>query len=62
MSVFNEQVICLGCISIEQAHPSFPEALAAEEAAVRRGDLNFPGIGLPQDLEPSRGGEADEIR
>jgi hypothetical protein len=62
MSVFNEQMICLGCISIEQAHPSFPEALAAEEDAVRRGDMNFPGVGLPEDLMPRRGGETDETR
>ena len=62
MSVFNEQMICIACIATEQAHPRFPEALAAEEAAVRRGDMNFPGIGLPPDLEPPRGGEIGETR
>jgi hypothetical protein len=62
MSRFNTQLCCVSCLLREQAHPRFPEALAAEEDAVRRGDMNFPGVGLPQDLEPSRGGEADEIR
>ena len=36
--------------------------IAAEEVAVRRGDMNFPGIGLPSDLEPPRGGEIGETR
>jgi hypothetical protein len=62
MSVFNEQMICLGCIATEQAHPRFDEAVAAEEAAVRRGDFNFPGIGLPADLRSPDTGESDEPR
>lgn len=62
MSLFNEQMICLRCVAAEQAHPRFPEAVSAEEAAVRRGDLDFPGIGLPADLRPPEGGQSDEPR
>jgi hypothetical protein len=51
MSLFNEQMICLACVAVEQAHPRYIEALAAEEEAVRQGNLNFPGIGLPLDLQ-----------
>ena len=62
MSLFNEQMICIACIATEQAHPRFDEAVAAEEAAVRRGDFNFPGIGLPPDLQHPEGGQSDEPR
>ena len=62
MSRFNTQLCCVSCLLKEQAHPAFPRALAAEEAAVRRGDMNVPGIGLPPDLEPPRGGEIGETR
>ena len=50
MSRFNTQMCCDACLQKEQAHPRYPEAEAAELAAVRAGDLNFPGIGLPADL------------
>jgi len=35
----------------ERAHRQFAEAAEAEEAAVRRGDFNFRGIGLPADVQ-----------
>lgn len=50
MSWFNTEMICLACQARERAHPDFAAAKAAEEAAVRRGDYNFPGVGLPPDL------------
>lgn len=50
MSYFNSQHICLECSRKERAHPRFEEARQAELEAVQRGDLNFPGIGLPADL------------
>lgn len=62
MSFFNTQLCCVPCLLRERQHPQFPRAVAAEEAAVRRGDTNFGGIGLPPDLEPPEGGEADESR
>ncbi len=50
MSIFNTEQICPPCEEKEQAHPQFQLAKDAENAAVTRGDLNFPGIGKPEDL------------
>ena len=50
MSTFNTQVICMECKKKEEEHPKYPEARAAEEAAVKRGDYNYLGIGLPAGL------------
>lgn len=49
-SYFNLETICLPCRALEEAHPSFPAAQRAETAAVRRGDYNYPGVGLPPGL------------
>ena len=55
MSRFNTDIICCGgndsCSAKEQRHPKYKEASDAEFAAVQRGDMNFPGIGLPPDLK-----------
>jgi len=45
MSMFNTEVICMACKAIEEQDPRYAEARAADEAAIRRGDYNFPGIG-----------------
>ena len=50
-SYFNTDQICQVCDDKEQAHPRYPAAKTAEDTAVRGGDMNFPGIGLPSDLE-----------
>jgi len=50
MSRFNTDMICLDCIKKEQQHPAYAKAAEAELAAVRSGNLNFPGIGKPVDL------------
>jgi hypothetical protein len=50
MSMFNTDHICLACKSKEQAHPDYEKAREAETAAVRQGNMNFPGIGKPADL------------
>ena len=50
MSRFNTEMCCFDCIDIEKRHPKYEEAEAAEQAAVVRGDYNFPGIGKPEDL------------
>lgn len=50
MSVFNTDEICIPCRRTEELHPDFASAHAAEAAAVRDGDYNFPGVGLPSDL------------
>lgn len=53
-SYFNTDQICTACDDAERAHPRFEEARQAEEAACRAGDYNFPGIGLPSDLAPTK--------
>lgn len=52
-SYFNTEQICFDCREKEEQHPQFEEARRVELEAVKRGDYNFPGIGLPADL---RGG------
>jgi hypothetical protein len=48
--MFNTEQICLDCKEREEQHPRYEEARRAEAEAVRRGELNFPGIGKPEDL------------
>ena len=50
MSYFNTDFCCLDCIKREQQHPDYKKARAAELAALRRGERDFPGIGKPADL------------
>ena len=50
MSRFNTEMCCFDCIDKEKRHLKYEEAEAAEQAAVDRGDFNFPGIGKPEDL------------
>jgi len=38
------------CKDKETKHPKFNEAKDAESNAVKNGDYNFPGIGLPSDI------------
>lgn len=49
MSRFNTDLICMECDAAERQHPAYADAAAAEEAAVLRGDYNFPGVGWPGD-------------
>jgi len=52
--MFNTQQICMGCLLKEQAHPRYEEARRVELAAVRAGNTNFEGIGLPDSLNPDK--------
>ena len=47
MSRFDTSCLCLECERKERQHPDYRKAADAELAAVRRGDMNFPGIGWP---------------
>lgn len=49
--MFNTDTICLDCKKREETHPAYERARQTEQDAVRRGDLNFPGFGLPPDLK-----------
>jgi hypothetical protein len=50
MSYFDTALICLDCDAIEVRHPAHAEAVRREEEAVRRGETNFRGVGVPADL------------
>jgi len=45
MSMFNTDCLCLDCLDKEKLHPDYEKARQAEHEAVKRGDLNFKGIG-----------------
>lgn len=51
MSWFNTQEICMACREKEKAHPLYPEAKAAILAEEAKGNRNYEGIGLPDDLK-----------
>ena len=44
------QHICPECRDREKTHPAYAAADAAEVAAVRDGQMNFPGVGCPPEL------------
>ena len=47
MSMFNTDNICMACKDEERKHPRYKEALEAEYAACKAGNMNFAGIGWP---------------
>lgn len=50
MSYFNTDMCCNECIEKERAHPKYAEAKQIEYEECSKGNLNFEGIGLPEDL------------
>ena len=50
MSRFNTETICMDCERKEKAHPDYQRARDTEHQQVVLGNLNYPGIGLPEDL------------
>lgn len=50
MSMFNTSMICDSCLNKEQYHLKYPKACQTELRALKSGDRNHPGIGLPKDL------------
>jgi hypothetical protein len=51
MSFFNTQMICNKCQTVEENHPDFAEAKRKESEECMKGNMNFEGIGLPNDLK-----------
>jgi predicted sulfurtransferase len=49
-SMFNTQTICMVCKEKERQHKDYRKAVEADRAAIRAGNYNFGGIGLPKDL------------
>ena len=50
-SYFNTQTICMACVSKEQKHPDYERAKRVEFEQVLKGNLNYEGIGLPEELK-----------
>ena len=50
MSWFNKDEICPECKNKERSHPRFQEAKDAVIAKEKEGNMNWEGIGLPEDL------------
>lgn len=46
MSMYNEEIICMGCKDKERQRPDYNDAVEADNAEIRRGNYNFKGIGL----------------
>jgi hypothetical protein len=46
MSKLNTDILCPLCIDDEEALPNYEAGRTAELEAFRRGDNNFPGVGL----------------
>ena len=51
ISVFNTQNICVNCKDKEEKHNDFLKATRANRAEEARGNYDFEGIGLPEDLK-----------
>jgi hypothetical protein len=50
MSIFNTDWICEDCCEKETAHPQYHKARKIEAEHCRKGNYNYEGIGLPDDL------------
>jgi hypothetical protein len=46
MSMFNTEEICMDCKAAEKMRPDYKDAVETDNAAIRKGDYNFPGMGL----------------
>jgi hypothetical protein len=46
MSMFNTEEICMDCKAEEKMRPDYKDAVETDNAAIRKGDYNFPGMGL----------------
>ena len=53
MSMFNNDILCMPCKNKETAHPLYGEAVDMDNNAIRNGNFNFEGIGLPNELNPN---------
>ena len=43
-------MICLSCDAKERKHPQYERAVRVETQQVLKGNLNYEGIGLPEEL------------
>jgi len=45
MSMYSTALVCLQCKDKETRRPDYKDAVAADEAEIRKGNFNFEGIG-----------------
>ncbi len=45
MSMYNTDCICMSCKEKEIGRPDYGKAVEADNAEIRKGNYNFPGIG-----------------
>ncbi len=50
MSMFNNDILCVPCKNKEMAHPLYGEAVDMDNNEIKKGNFNFDGIGLPNEL------------
>ena len=50
-SYFNTQMICMACDKRERNHPDYERAKRIELEQCLKGNLNFEGVGLPEELK-----------
>ena len=48
MSMYNRDCICMACKEAERQRADYAAAVEADQAAIRQGNYNFPGIGLQE--------------
>lgn len=53
LSVFNEDLICVSCKETEEKHRDYKKAIQAIEKEENKGNYDFKGIGIPDDLLPN---------
>ena len=51
MSWFNTDLICMDCADKEKSHPKYQEAKDRENEEVRKGNLNYEGIGFDAEYQ-----------
>ena len=54
MSYFNVDMVCMDCNKEERNHPQYEYAKNVELQECVAGNMNFEGVGLPEDLKKER--------
>ena len=54
MSMFNRDIVCIPCKEKEKLHPDYERASDVEISECKKGNYNFEGIGLPEDLKSTK--------
>lgn len=49
MSMYNDDCLCPDCKEEEKKRPDYQKAVDAENAEIKKGNYNFPGIGIKKE-------------